>query len=74
MPIEPILSIDELAQNFDFSVFSRTAPHFDDHELDILTHKLLTIIPYEQVKELLPSCIDETLWGLIRGNLEYMYV
>jgi glutamyl-tRNA synthetase len=70
MPIEPILSIDELAKNFDFSIFSRTAPHFDDHELDVLNHKLLTITPYEQVKDRLPTAIDATLWELIRGNLD----
>jgi len=70
MPIEPVLSLDELAKNFDFSIFSRTAPHFDDHELDVLNHKLLTIMPYERVKDRLPISIDSTLWGLIRGNLE----
>ncbi|MES2253167.1 MAG: glutamate--tRNA ligase [Pseudomonadota bacterium] len=70
MPIEPVLSLDELAKNFDFSIFSRTAPHFDDRELDVLNHKLLTITPYERVKDRLPISIDSTLWGLIRGNLD----
>ena len=70
MPIEPVLSLDALAQNFDFSIFSRTAPHFDEHELDVLNHKLLTHMSYEQVKDRLPTSIDETLWELIRGNLE----
>ena len=70
MPIEPVLSLDELTQNFDFSIFSRTAPHFDEHELDVLNHKLLTHMSYEQVKDRLPATIDATLWELIRGNLE----
>lgn len=72
MPIEPVLSLDELANSFDFSVFSRTAPHFDEHELDVLNHKLLTHLSYEQVKDRLPGHIDETLWKLIRGNLEFV--
>ncbi len=69
MPIEPFLSLEELAKNFDFSIFSRTAPHFDDHELNVLNHKLLMITPYEHVKNHLPSTIDSKLWELIRGNL-----
>lgn len=72
MPIEPVLSLHDLANSFDFSVFSRTAPHFDEHELDVLNHKLLTLLPYEDVKARLPAHIDETLWNLIRGNLEYV--
>lgn len=72
MPIEPVLSLDELAKSFDFSVFSRTAPHFDEHELDVLNHKLLTHMSYEQVKDRLPANIDATLWELIRGNLEFV--
>lgn len=70
MPIEPVLSLDELAKNFEFSIFSRTAPHFDDHELDVLNHKLLTHMPYTMVKDRLPAEINETLWLLVRGNLE----
>lgn len=70
MPVEPVLSLDALAKDFDFSIFSRTAPHFDEHELDVLNHKLLTHMSYEQVKDRLPATIDATLWELIRGNLE----
>lgn len=70
MPVEPVLSLDALAKDFDFSIFSRTAPHFDEHELDVLNHKLLTHMSYDQVKDRLPATIDATLWELIRGNLE----
>ncbi len=70
MPVEPVLSLDALAKDFDFSIFSRTAPHFDEHELDVLNHKLLTHMSYEQVKDRLPATIDATLWELLRGNLE----
>ncbi len=72
LPVEPALSLDDLAQTFSFSIFSRTAPHFDDHDLDILNHKLLTITPYEHVKDRLPNIINASLWELIRGNLESM--
>jgi glutamyl-tRNA synthetase len=72
LPVEPHLTLDELAQIFNLSIFSRTAPRFDPAELDALNHKLLQITPYDLVKdrlkEIAPS-ITETLWNVIRGNL-----
>lgn len=72
LPVEPHLTLDELAENFTLSIFSRTAPRFDPGELVTLNHKLLQIMSYDQVekrlKEIAPS-MTETLWMVIRGNL-----
>lgn len=72
LPIEPHLTLDELAQNFTLSIFSRTAPRFDPTELENLNHKLLQIMSYDRVqnrlKEIAPS-LTEALWNVIRGNL-----
>jgi glutamyl-tRNA synthetase len=72
LPVEPHVTLDELAENFTVSIFSRTAPRFDPAELDTLNHKLLQITPFHQVKERLkeiaPS-LHETLWNVVRGNL-----
>jgi glutamyl-tRNA synthetase len=70
LPVEPVQSLEELALNFDLKIFSKTAPHFDDAELDVLNHKLLTITPYEAIQSKLPSSITETIWTIIRGNLK----
>jgi len=72
LPVEPHVTLDELAENFTLSIFSRAAPRFDPAELETLNHKLLQIIPYDQMeerlKEIAPS-MTEKLWFVIRGNL-----
>jgi glutamyl-tRNA synthetase len=72
LPVEPHLTLDELAENFTLSIFSRTAPRFDPAELETINHKLLQLMPYDQVekhlKAIAPS-LTETLWMVIRGNL-----
>ncbi|MBX9804616.1 MAG: glutamate--tRNA ligase [Alphaproteobacteria bacterium] len=73
MPIEPHLTLDELAENFTLSIFSRTAPHFDQAELGTINHKLLQMTPFERVRDRLkvisPS-LNEPFWNVIRGNLK----
>lgn len=70
MPVEPKLSLDELARDFSLSIFSRTPPRFDPADLLTLNHKLFQVTPYDQVKDRLPNEVDESLWMIIRGNLE----
>ena len=72
LPIEPHLTLDELATDFTLSIFSRTPPRFDPVELDNLNHKLLQITPYDHVKDRLSSIapsLTEPVWNVIRGNL-----
>lgn len=72
-PIEPHLHLDELANHFDLSTFSRTPPRFDMHDLETLNHKIYQITPFDTVKDRLQALgcseIDSTVWELLRGNL-----
>lgn len=70
LPVEPALNLQTLAAQFDFSIFSRTPPHFDEHDLEILNHKIMTMTPYEDIRNDLPATISEPIWNLIKGNLE----
>jgi len=71
-PVEPFLDLETLAGTFDLSTFSRTPPHFDEHDLDVLNHKIFQITPYSHVEDRLKEqgleC-NEGLWNLIRGNI-----
>ena len=75
-PVEPTLTLDELATDFDLSSFSRTPPHFNKTDLENLSHKIYQIMPYEsiehrltQINDVDPKLISKELWSLIRGNL-----
>ncbi|MCE3231090.1 MAG: glutamyl-tRNA ligase [Alphaproteobacteria bacterium] len=72
LPVEPQLTLDELAQNFTLSALGRASPRFDPAELETLNHKLLQVMPYDQVqgrlREIAPS-LTEAFWNVIRGNL-----
>lgn len=72
LPVEPHLTLDELAKDFTLSIFSRTPPRFDEGELEILNHKLLQMTHFDVVKDRLkdiaPS-FTEPIWNVIRGNL-----
>lgn len=73
-PVEMKLTMDELAADFDLSIFSRTPPRFDMNDLKILTRKGYQLLSYEGAKERLNkvgvSQMSEPLWNLIRGNLK----
>jgi glutamyl-tRNA synthetase len=68
LPIEPFLSLTQLAETFDLGTFSRTPPHFDENDLVLLTHKVLSLTPYEQVAHRVN--VSENVWNIIRGNIE----
>jgi glutamyl/glutaminyl-tRNA synthetase len=42
-PVEPLASLDELAEGFDFSTFGRAPAHFDPHEVELSMHGCFTI-------------------------------
>jgi glutamyl-tRNA synthetase len=69
-PIEPIASLDELADTFDFSTFGRAPAHFDPHEVELINARLLHTLEYAAVADRLPSEASEEDWLLLRGNLE----
>jgi glutamyl-tRNA synthetase len=68
-PVEPIASIDELAQSFDFSTFGRAPAHFDPHDVELLNARLLHQLDFAAVADRLPEVASEQDWLLIRPNL-----
>ena len=67
-PVEPHLSLDTLALEFDFAKIGRAPAHFDPEELTALNAKTLHAMPYEQMAARLDG-INEKLWDAIRPNL-----
>lgn len=69
-PVEPIASLDELAETFDFSTFGRAPAHFDPHEVELVNARLLHQLDYAAVAGRLPAGATEQDWLTLRGNLE----
>jgi glutamyl-tRNA synthetase len=71
-PIEPRLSLDQLAQEFAFAKFGRAPAKFDPAELEVLNGKLLHLLPFESVAaELAALGIGggAPFWEAVRPNL-----
>jgi glutamyl-tRNA synthetase len=68
-PVEPIASLGELAESFDFSTFGRAPAHFDPHEVELVNVRLLHLLDYAAVADRLPAEMTEKDWLLLRGNL-----
>jgi glutamyl-tRNA synthetase len=69
-PVEPRLSLGDLAQEFDFAKIGRAPAHFVPEELNSLNAKLLHTMPYSLVADRLPSGISsEAFWDAIKPNL-----
>ncbi len=74
-PIEPHLSLDDLAQLFAPSKVSSSPAKFDETELASLNAKLLHMTPYDAVAERLEALGvtgGEAFWLAVRGNLEHL--
>jgi glutamyl-tRNA synthetase len=69
-PVEPIASLEELAETFDFSSFGRAPAHFDPHEVELVNARLLHKLDYAEVSDRLPGDATEADWLALRGNLE----
>jgi glutamyl-tRNA synthetase len=69
-PVEPIGSLEELAETFDFSTFGRAPAHFDPHEVELINARLLHQLDYAAVADRLPADVTEQDWLALRGNLE----
>jgi glutamyl-tRNA synthetase len=68
-PVEPIASLDDLAADFDFGTFGRAPAHFDPHEVELINARLMHALPFETVRDRLPSEATEDDWILLRPNL-----
>ena len=71
-PVEPIASLDELAETFDFSTFGRAPAHFDPHEVELVNARLLHKLDFAAVRDRLPATATEQDWLLLRPNLEQL--
>ena len=69
-PVEPIASLHELAETFDFSTFGRAPAHFDPHEVELINARLLHHLDYESIADRLPAGATEQDWLALRGNLQ----
>jgi glutamyl-tRNA synthetase len=66
-PVEPRLSLDELAGEFDFARIGRAPAHFVPEELTALNAKLLHLLPYSAVSARVPE--GEAFWDAIKPNI-----
>jgi glutamyl-tRNA synthetase len=69
-PVEPLTSLGELAEAFDFATFGRAPAHFDPHEVELVNARLMHALPFAAVRDRLPSGTSEADWLLVRPNLE----
>jgi len=76
-PVQPIGSMKELAELFDFSKLSRAPARFDAAELDQLNAKYLSTLAYADVKERLSEKgvrgsddLVEPFWNTVRENID----
>ena len=69
-PVEPVASLSELAESFDFSTFGRAPAHFDSNEVELVNARLLHRLDYAAVADRLPDGATEQDWLLLRPNLE----
>src|SRR5437762_1042211 len=69
-PVEPVGSLDELAESFDFATFGRAPGHFDPHEIELVNARLLHKLDHAAVADRLPQGARDEDWLLLRPNLE----
>jgi glutamyl-tRNA synthetase len=68
-PVEPFLTLEELAAEFDFGSFGRAPAHFDPKDVESLNAKLLHHASYAEVANAIPFDITEQDFDLLRGNI-----
>jgi len=69
-PVEPVASLEELAETFDFSTFGRAPAHFDPREVEAINSKLLHRASYAEVANAILLDISEQDFELLRGNID----
>lgn len=69
-PVEPVHSLQELAEGFDFAHFGRAPAHFDLREVELVNARLIHSMNFAEVRDRLPDWATQQDWELIRPNLE----
>lgn len=76
LPIEPHVTLQTLAQNFELSSFSRTPPRFSIEDLKKLNHKLYHQMPFNLIQEKLESKnitkITKDVWDMLHDNINVL--
>jgi glutamyl-tRNA synthetase len=67
--VEPIASLQPIAEGFDFKRFGRAPANYDVAELEKLNEKLLHQLPFEAVKNQIDFA-GETFWLSVRANIK----
>jgi len=71
--VEPVATMDELADKFDPTTITKSAAKFDVAELDSLNRKLVHTKPYASAHEKLEAIGvngGEAFWNVVRENIE----
>lgn len=68
-PVDPALTIADLAAAFDLSRFGRAPARFDEAELVRVNTAVIHRLPYARVADRLPAGMNEATWLAIRPNL-----
>ena len=72
-PIEPRLSMDDLATEFSFAKYGRATPKFDKDELMHLNARLLHQLPWDAVHKILAernfAHVTESFWTAVGHNI-----
>ena len=68
-PVDPALSVNELAASFDLARFGRAPARFDEAELARVNAAILHHTAYADMAERLPAGMGEAAWEAIRPNI-----
>jgi glutamyl-tRNA synthetase len=71
-PIDPTLSVEELAASFTLAHFGRAPARFDEAELHRINAAIVHRLPFARVSHLLPEGMSEAGWDAIRPNLAHI--
>ena len=71
-PVEPIADRQVLIDGFDLETFGRAPAKFDEAELERLNAAIVHQLEFDEVKDRLPTGIDEAGWHAIRPNLSHV--
>jgi glutamyl-tRNA synthetase len=72
LPVEPVADPAPLVEAFDFSTFGRAPARFDMDELAALNARILHALPWDRVKDRMPSGMAEADWAAIRPNIRHV--
>jgi glutamyl-tRNA synthetase len=74
-PMEPRHHLTELAEELDFSKFSKSAPKFSIEDLHKMNAKYLHSLPFKEIepklKAILPN-VTSNFWQIVGGNIEHL--